>query len=318
MMIVISVLFIVVFGGLIGLAVWKIKQTDPANADTSIKSNVDTAQEFLPFEDIRDGCIHLGNHQYRAVIKCSSIPYSLKTDKEQDIVEMSYQRFLNSLMHPISIFVETREIDNTKMLASLQEDINKMKENFPGLSNYADMYYDSMTHLHEQIGNNKSKNKYIIIPYDDAIQLTNLNEDEKYQEVLKELQNRCQIVKEGLSSIGIESQILNTGELIELMYAVYHKDSANQIDNILSGDFLSLVVGGENKLAEISDEGKLDFIIFEAQNKLNVELANANGVSPELKARTIKIINMLDKIRDEEAGTYKTDLTPKEDIFFYE
>lgn len=311
--IIVSVLFIAVFGGMIFLAVRKIKETDPSNVDTSIKSTVDTAQEFLPFEDVRDNCIHLGNHQYRAIIKCSSIPYSLKTENEQDIVEMSYQRFLNSLNHPISIFIETRTMDNTKMLESLSKDIDKVKDAFPDLSNYADMFYDSMSGLYDSIGNNKEKNKYIIVPYDEAIKLTNSTEEEKYTESLKELQSRCQIIADGLSSVGVNCEILNTGKIIELLYAIYHKDTANQAENILSGDYLSLIVNGDNKLSDISDEGRLDFIIYETQVRLQTELNNENGVSPEIKEKTSKVINILEKTRKELAGYYQADLHDNED-----
>lgn len=317
MIVAVIILFIAVIGGMIGLTIWKIKQTDPSNIDTSKNSQIDTAQEFLPFDDIRDGVIHLGNHQYRAVIECGSINYDLRTESEKDIIEMSYQGFLNSLSHPISILNQTRTVDNTKMLNNLSNDIEKVKEIFPQLSEYGNLYYQSMEMLPEQIGNNKQKKKYIIVPYNEAINLTNSTEEEKYIDSLKELQNRCQIICDGLVSIGINCKILNTGQLIDLMYSSYHKDEANQADNILSGDFLSMVVDGENKLSNITDEGKLDFIIYETQLRLQTELANENGVSQEIKDKANTIITTLDSLRKELAGYYKTDVTKKNDDIHY-
>lgn len=313
MIVAVIIIFILVIAGMIGLAVWKIKQTDPSKVDTSKKSQVETAQEFLPFEDIRDGVVHLGNYQYRAIIECSSVNYDLRTESEKDIIEMSYQGFLNSLNHPISVLVQTRTVDNSKMLSKLETDISKSVETFPQLAEYGELYYNSMEMLPEQIGNNKQKKKYIIVPYNEAINLTNSTEDEKYDESLKELQTRCQMIADGLVGIGINCNILKTDDLIELMYSSYHKDSANQAENILSGDFLSMVVNGENKLASITDDGRLDFIIYETQLKLQTELSNQNGVSQEIQDKANKVIDTLESLRKNLAGHYRTDLTPKDD-----
>jgi len=296
-----------------GLAFWKIKQTNPNNIDTSLNPSVDTTQDFLSFEDIKDGVYHLGNHQYRAVIKCSSINYELKTEKEQDIVELSYQRFLNSLTNPISILVQTREMDNSKMLKSLKDDIQQSIEDFPILGEYGELYYNSMENLCAEIGNSKTKNKYIVVPYNDAISLTSSTEDEKYEYALREINNRCHIIKDGLQSVGIHSEILNTKELIELAYSSYNKDSASQAENITSGEFMKMIVSGEDKLSQVTEEGRLDWILYEAQMRLETELVSET-LNNEMKDRAVSAINELNKIRDELAGHYKTDVNIEKKI----
>lgn len=300
--------FVLLFGVIGGLTYWKIKSTDPNNIDVSNKANIDTAQDFLPFEDIKDSVIHLGLHQYRAIIKCNSINYNLKTEKEQDIIELSYQRFLNSLSHPISIFVQTKTMDNTNMMKNLKEDIEKSIADFPILSEYGQVYYDSMANIYSEIGNNKEKNKYIIVPFNDAILLTNSSEQEKYEYSIKEIQSRCQIIIDGLQGIGIQSQILNTKEIADLVYSSYHKDNASQIESIVNGDFLSMMVEGDDKLGDITDEGRLDWIIYEAQLRLETELANEKATSPNVKKKAVEAINELNSIRDALAGHYKTDI----------
>ena len=60
MAIVILIIFILVIGGMFGLAIWKIRQTNPNNVDTSLNPAIDTTQGFLSFEDIKDGVIDLG------------------------------------------------------------------------------------------------------------------------------------------------------------------------------------------------------------------------------------------------------------------
>ena len=299
--------FISIFGLIGGLTYWKIKNTDPTTTDSSSKSNIETAQDFLPFEEIKDNVIHLGLHQYRAVIKCNSINYSLKTEKEQDVIELSYQRFLNSLNHPISMFIQTKEMDNSLMMKSLKDDIEKSIEEFPILSEYGQIFYENMGNIYNEIGNNKEKNKYIIVPFNDAILLTNSSEEEKYGYALKESQSRVQLIIDGLQSVGIQAKALNTNEIIDLVYSAYHKDNASQIKNIIDGDYLSMTVTGEDKMSNVTDEGRLDWIIYEAQIRLENELLNNNGVNKTIKNKTLKAINNLNEIRDDLAGFYKTE-----------
>lgn len=307
-------IFVLIFGLMGGLAYWQIKKTDPNNIDVSNKNNIDTAQDFLPFEDIKDSVIHLGMHQYRAIIKCNSINYNLKTEKEQDIIELSYQRFLNSLSHPISMFIQTKTMDNTNMMKNLKEDILKSIEDFPILEEYGNVYYENMANIYNEIGNNKEKNKYIIVPFNDAIALTNSSEQEKYEYSLKEIQSRCQIIIDGLQSIGINSRVLNTKEVADLIYSSYHKDNASQIENIVSGEFMSMMVEGEDKLAQVTDVGRLDWILYEAQLRLETELANDKSASADVKNKTVNAINELNNLRNAVAGYYKTDINDISDF----
>lgn len=314
-------IMIVVFAvfGIMGVLVYmQIKKTDPSNIDTSIKSNTDTTQEMLPFEDIKDSMIHLGNFRYRAIIKVGSLNYNLKTEKEQDVIELSYQRFLNSLSHPIQMAVYTKIMDNTKMLESLREDIVQSLEDFPILEEYGGYYFNEMTHIYDNIGNNKEKKKYIIVPFDEAIELTNSSDQEKYEYAMNELQNRCLIVIDGLQSLGLQADFLKSDELIDLLYTVYHKDSANQSENISSGDFLSLLVDGDDKLMDLSHEARLDWILYETQKRLEMELSTDKAVENDLKARANLAIQKISELRNEIAGYYKEDSNKDIQIEYFE
>lgn len=304
--------FFIVMVVLILFVLKKIKETDPSNVDPSLLTNTQTTQSFLPFETIKDSMIHLGGHQYRAIIKCGSVNYALKTEKEQDIVELSFQRFLNSLSHPISIYVQTRTMDNSKMLESLREDILDTIDVFPNLRSYGEDYFDEMTRIYDTIGNNKEKRKYIIVPYDEAALLTQSNDDEKYQSALEDMQNRCLIIMDGLQNIGISTTLLRTPDIIDLLYTAYHKDGANQSDELSGDGFLSLVVEGANKMDGLSDKARLDWILFEAQKRLEVELASDKTTSLEMKERAELGIQRINQLRDEIAGYYK--LTSAQDF----
>lgn len=289
-----------------GMVFWQIKKTDPKNNDTSLKNDISTAQEFLPFQDISDSMINLGNHQYRALIEVSSINYNLKTKKEKDILELSFQRFLNSLDFPYSIFIQTKTMDNTRMISLLKSDIEDTLKEFPQLEEYAMTHLRDMTNIQDRIQTTKQKKKYIIIPYDDAISLTNMDDNEKYVEAAKELYTRCTLVLDGLESMGLRGNILTTNEVATVITSVYHRNNYTHIDGVIDGEYLETFVLGENKMSNILSEGKLDLILVEAKNKLQNELINNRNTNPDVLEATRQAIDELERMRDKLAGYYKS------------
>lgn len=303
--VIVTLVFFGIIGGA-GFAVYvQLQKTDPKKADTSVNPDIDTAQDFLPFEDIRDGMINLGNHRYRAIIECSSTNYNLKTDKEKEIIELSFQRFINSLTFPITFFVQTKVIDNSKMLEGLKQELEATVKKYPQMEEYANIYINEMMNLSAHIGNNKQKKKYIIIPYEDAINLGKLSDREKYEYSSKELYNRANLIIDGLSAVGVKAKVLDTKELAELVYSVYHKDNYSNVENIVNGEFLTLVVEGErNRAEDITDDAKIDWILYEAQMRIKNELLSKN--LPDFLQKEYEMtIAELDKLRDENGGYFK-------------
>ena len=141
--------------------------------------SIASAQEFLPFEDITNNMIILGNHKYRAVLSCSSTNYQLKTAAEREQIEMAFQRFLKTITFPVTIFMQTKVIDNTARLTDLKEDVSKTINDFPNMTAYAEQYLKDMANLNQAIGNNQQKKRYIIVTYDDAGALGTLSDEEK-------------------------------------------------------------------------------------------------------------------------------------------
>lgn len=301
----IIVVFILVFGGA-GFAVYlQLKKTDPNNIDTSISSEIDTAQDFLPFEDIRDGMINLGGHKYRAIIECSSTNYNLKTDKEKEIIELSFQRFINSLTFPITFFIQTKVLDNSKMLEKLQEELEETIKKYPQMEEYANVYINEMMNLSSYIGNNKQKKKYIIVPFEEGINLGNLNDREKYEYSSKELYNRANVLIDGLSSVGVKAQILETKDLAEVIYSVYHKDNFSHVENIVNGEFMSLMTESPiNREEAITDDARIDWILYEAQMRIKNELMSKN-LSDFMQKDFENTVVEIDKLRDQVGGHFK-------------
>lgn len=310
MMVVIGVLLIfLLFGGMGGAVLYQLKKTDPSKTDASIRKDIETAQDFLPFEEIRDSMVHIGNHQYRAYIDASSINFNLKTDQEKQIIEASFQRYLNSLTFPSSLFIHTKTMDNTKQMKSLEYDIEETLLEHPNLAEYAQVYYEEIGQIHERIGNTKQKKKYIIVPFDEAVTLTNSSEEEKYDYVIKEMYNRCQIVRDGLAGMGIEARILTTPEIIELATSVYHRSNYMHVDGVIDGDFTNLIVESTNREENMENNEKIDLILAEALRKIELEISGTRrfGVNEEGE----KVNMALTKLRKENKLSVHAD-EPKE------
>lgn len=309
MNIILAIVLGLLFLGLIAFAaimvMKQINKTDPSNSDTSTDDDITTAQEFLPFESIRDGVIHLGGHDYRAIIECSSTNYNLKTEGEREMIEVSFQRFLNSLTFPITFFIQTRVIDNTKIMEQLEKDLKLAIKTYPHMDEYANVYFQEMGQLQHHMQNNKQKKKYIIVPYNEAINLSKLSDKEKYLHSTTELHQRALMLIESLTTIGVKGHLLDTRGLTELVYSTYHKDNYSNYEHIVSGEQLALIVQGErNPEQEMSNDQRVDWILYEAQMRVRNEITG-KPLAPTLKKEYEKVVKDLDILRDKHGGYFK-------------
>lgn len=286
----ISSIFFIIIGGAIFMVYLQLRKTDPKNIDKSILNDIDSAQDFLPFQDIKDGAINMGGHNYRVIIECSSTNYNLKTDMERNIIEASFQRFLNSLTFPITFFIQTRAVNNNKMLEQLRGELLESIKVYPQVEEYANVYFEEMSNLSKHIENNKQKKKYIIIPYNEAVNMEKLSDIEKYEFSVKEAKQRALILIDGLASVGVKAVLLNTSELVELIYSTYYKDNYSDWENIVNGEYFSLIVNSEKENIEdiIDENSRLDWILYEAQMRIKNEFKNKNN----------KLIKQLQDLRD--------------------
>lgn len=292
-------LLLLIVGGMAALMIFIIKKLDPNQGDKSEDGSSGIAQDFLPFDDIQNGIIILPNYCYRAILECTSLNYDLKTEGERDQIEMSFQRFINSLSFPTSIFLQTKEIDNSSRIESLKKEVQQTLVEFPGISTYAEQYIKDMQTLNTRIGNNQQKRRYIIITYDEASQLGQLSDGEKAAYAAKELQTRCNAISQGLDAVGVRTQRLGTPELIELIYSCYNRDNFSYAGAISSGDAFSLFVdGAEDKFENFPKVGLLDLILGETINQIR-----QGGIDADRNGQAV--LEQLEALRQKYAGYFE-------------
>lgn len=301
MIVIVILILMLMFSVIGGVIFFAFKKLDPHNGDKSEDPNIKTMQEFLPFEDIRDNTIILSNHKYRAIIECSATNYNLKTPAERALIEASFQQFLNTITFPITFFIQTKVIDNSKRLQLLREEIQATLQEFPNMTEYAEQYERDMSDLNTKIGNSQQKKRYIIIPYDEVIMLDNLTEDEKIAYAAKEIRSRCNIVMSNLEAVGVISHILDSAELIELVYSCYNRDDYSYAE-ALSGNeaFATFVNGQKDQIKNMPKEAVLDIILAETINKM--ELGNV-----ETSHDGAMVLQEIKELREKYAGYHMQD-----------
>jgi hypothetical protein len=234
------------------------------------------AKTFIPIKDIDgiiDNKLDLGNHNYRAVIECSSLNYFFMSAEAREITELSFQNFLNSLTFTISTYIQTRPLDVTAIIENLRQNIISAEKSFPRASGYMRQYYDYMQNLSLYIGNNKVKKKYIIVQFDGAELegLSALDNSELQGYAFSELDNRCAIVVNGLANLGIAAKILDNDELAECIYAYAHRESATIAKEIDAGYYDTLAINGDREVYTDKDM-LLKSILNDTQNRMDIQL----------------------------------------------
>lgn len=205
------------------------------------------AQEFVPIKEVRDGVIVLKDGGLRAVIVCSSINLSLKSEDEQKATISQFQTFLNGLDFPIQISVQSRRLDIRPYLILLEERMKQQVE--PLIKMQTKEYIEFIRSFTEDV-NIMTKSFFLVVPYSSTLDLgksggifdkltggvgkKNYGAEEKkdpladFEEKRTQLDQRVGVVTDGLARFGVRSSQLGTEEVIELFYKTFNPGDISQ------------------------------------------------------------------------------------------
>lgn len=195
-----------------------------------------TTQQFLELDQIKEGAIVLKNKSLRGVIMVSSLNFALKSEDEQSAIIFQFQNFLNSLDFSLEIFVQSRKLNITGYLDKLKE-IEKVQQN--ELLKMQTAEYQKFIKDLIAGGSIMAKNFYVIVPFalievpgmtspkniSKSATFAGLTEDQ-FQRAKSQLWQRMEFVALGLRRCGLQCVPLNTSELIELFWGMYHPEEA--------------------------------------------------------------------------------------------
>jgi len=214
--------------------------------------------KFLEFEKIEDNMIIQKNGgRYLMVVECQGINYDLMSETEKISVEEGFLQFLNTLRHPIQIYVQTRTVNLNDSIENYQKKVEEIgieleKKKNTYLKNLQSgqytkeqlnkQFYDvtKQTNLYEYgkdiIANTQrmSLNKnvlnrkyYIIIPYySEEIGEGSFDKEEIRNLAFQELYTKSQSIIRTLAACEVGGKILNSNQLADLLYIAYNRDEA--------------------------------------------------------------------------------------------
>lgn len=191
-------------------------------------------QAFVPVKEVRNGVIILKEGGYRAVMMCSSLNFSLKSEDEQQAIVGGFQSFLNTLDFSVQIVVHSRKMDIRPYLALLEQRIALQQSELMRIQlreyiSFIKGFMDSAEIM--------TKLFYVVVPYTPAVGLqianslpipgrkrpeSSKNGGDNFEEDRIQLEQRMSLVAAGLSSAGIRAVALNTEETIELLYRSFN------------------------------------------------------------------------------------------------
>jgi len=205
----------------------KLKQSSMTQAST---------QQFLEIDQIREGVILLRNKAMRGVLMVSSLNFALKSEDEQNAIIYQFQNFLNSLDFSLEIVVQSSRLNITGYLEKLKE-LEEKQEN--ELLKIQTAEYQKFIKDLIAGGAIMAKSFFVVIPFT-LIEIPGMKAvkglvkrgeiltltEEQFQRCKSQLWQRMEFVALGLRRCGLQCVPLNTSELIELFWSLYHPEEA--------------------------------------------------------------------------------------------
>ena len=188
-----------------------------------------STQDFLEFDQIRDGIIILKNKGLRSILMVSSLNFALKSSEGQNAIIYQFQNFLNSLDFSCQILVQSRRLNIIGYLDKLG-DIEKKEKN--ELLKIQITEYRKFIENIMKGGTIMQKTFYVIIPFSIMeAQITSGKKklpkiptltEETFQRCKNQLLQRVEFAVLGLRSCGLQSIPLSTLEVAELFWSLHH------------------------------------------------------------------------------------------------
>ena len=237
----------------------KKKAVSNSGQSATIQSyNKESIFKFMEFDEIKDNMIvQKDGKRFLMVIECQGINYDLMSGLEKNSVEEGFLQFLNTLRYPIQIYVQTRTVNLGSSINTYKERVDNISRQYANkqmeynqkvrsgryserelekekyeLARERNLYEYGIDIINntERMSLNKnilSKHYYVIIPYySEEASNSNFDKGEISNLAFSELYTKAQSIINSLAVCGINSKVLNSTELAELLYVAYNRDES--------------------------------------------------------------------------------------------
>jgi len=280
--------------------------------------------KFMDFEKIEDNMIIQEKGKYLMVLECQGINYDLMSEIEKISVEQGFIQFLNTLRHPIQLYIQTRTINLEKSIQSYNDKLKAIEDNYhrkifeyeekqkAGIYSARDLqkeYYeltkernlyeytkDVISDIEKNSLNKSVLNKkyYIVIPqYQSEMEVGDFSKEEIQNMAFSELYTKAKSIIRVLYSCQINAKILDSEKLTDLLYVAYNRDESD-----IFGAEKARKAGFQELYSTSQDvfEKKIHILNKEIERKA-IELANEK--IQEVKSEQEKISEEMEKEIDD-------------------
>ncbi|MBU4284874.1 hypothetical protein KKF60_03280 [Patescibacteria group bacterium] len=202
-----------------------------------LPKNVSGIQKFIEVKEIKNGVAIMKDNSIKAVCACSSINFDLLSQVEQEALVARFQEFLNALDFPIQIIIASRHFQIDDYLNQVKE-LEKIQTN--ELLRIQTNEYINFVQSFVEFANIMSKSFYVIVPFSvmesrqegffekvkniisSAKSSKQKFETEKFNQYKTQLEQRVNMVVDGLRGLGIKTIPLNDEQLTQLYFEFYN------------------------------------------------------------------------------------------------
>lgn len=235
------------------------KTSNTVSAEKTTKSyTVESVFDFMEFDKIEDNMIITKKGtKYVMVVECQGVNYDLMSEVEKNAVEEGFIQFLNTLRHPVQIYTQTRTINLENSIQTYRSKVQEIEsqlekeklqyDKMVNSGNYTDeeikaAFYEltKTTNLYEygkdiiytteKMSLNKNvlnQKYYVVIPYyPEELGENNFDRQETTNLAFSELYTRAQSIIRTLGVCGVNGRVLNSNDLVDLLYVAYNRDDA--------------------------------------------------------------------------------------------
>jgi hypothetical protein len=222
---------------------WLLNLWDQTKIQKTKTENLFNTETMLPISEIKNDVIILKDSGLRSILKVEWINLDLKNFEEQQIILEQYKRFLNGLSFPIQIVVRNNYLDLSDYLWYINKNLSKITN--PILKKTGVAYLEFLENIDNKQWLIYEKSFYIVVPFyqwekdENNIKksrftklLDVLNSKDNVERIVERyrvfqkwksmLDTRCNLISEWLWSIWINTEKLNTTDIIWLLFNYYN------------------------------------------------------------------------------------------------
>ncbi len=252
----------------------KSKKNKDIKVTNSFEYNKQSIFDFMEFDKVEDNMIIQKNgKRFIMAVECQGVNYDLMSEVEKVSVEEGFQQFLNTLRHPIQIYIQTRTINLERSISEYKNKVNAIQTQYnQKVFEYNQMlqttgyskqqldkkYYELTKQRNlfeyakdvvdntEKMSLNRNilnKKYYVIISYMPEEASSDTYDKEELRNIaFSELYTKAQAMIRALSACSVVGKILDSNALVELLYVAYNRDDSEiyGLDKALKAEYYDL------------------------------------------------------------------------------